>query len=63
MEENIKKARKMLYSLMGSGLHGYDGLDPEHPFIYIKLVCYHLWSMPGSYTAREEVNGYVGEVK
>ena len=28
-EENIKKARKMLYSLMGSGLHGYNGLDPE----------------------------------
>ena len=29
MEENIKKAQKMLYSLMGSGLHGYNGLDPE----------------------------------
>ena len=29
VEENIKKARKMLYSLMGSGLHGYNGLDPE----------------------------------
>ena len=29
VEENIKKARKMLYSLMGPGLHGYNGLDPE----------------------------------
>ena len=29
VEENIKKARKMLYNLMGSGLHGYNGLDPE----------------------------------
>ena len=26
---NIKKARKMLYSLMGLGLHGYNGLDSE----------------------------------
>ena len=29
VEENIKKARKMLYSLIASGLHGYNGLDPE----------------------------------
>ena len=29
VEENIKKAWKMLFSLMGSGLHGYNGLDPE----------------------------------
>ena len=30
VEENIKKARKMMNSLMGSGLHGYNkGLDPE----------------------------------
>ena len=27
--ENIKKARKTLYSLMSSGLHGENGLDPE----------------------------------
>ena len=27
--ENIKKARKMLYILMGSGLHGYNDLDPK----------------------------------
>ena len=27
--ENIKKAKKTLYSLMSSGLHGENGLDPE----------------------------------
>ena len=29
VDENIKKARKTMYSLMGPGLHGYNGLDPE----------------------------------
>ena len=29
VEENIKKARKTMYSLMGPGLHGYNGLDPK----------------------------------
>ncbi|VDI73129.1 Hypothetical predicted protein [Mytilus galloprovincialis] len=28
-EENIKKARRALYSLMASGLHGENGLDPS----------------------------------
>ncbi|CAG2198574.1 unnamed protein product [Mytilus edulis] len=27
-EENMKKARRSLYSLMGTGLHGKNGLDP-----------------------------------
>jgi hypothetical protein len=27
--ENITKARRALYSLMGTGLHGENGLDPE----------------------------------
>ncbi|CAC5421426.1 unnamed protein product [Mytilus coruscus] len=27
--ENIKKARRSMYSLMGAGLHGENGLDPE----------------------------------
>jgi hypothetical protein len=27
--ENIRKARRALYSLMGTGLHGEDGIDPE----------------------------------
>jgi hypothetical protein len=29
IEENIKKARKTVYNLMGSGLHGRTGVDPE----------------------------------
>ncbi|MEW8547953.1 MAG: reverse transcriptase family protein, partial [Candidatus Thiodiazotropha sp.] len=29
VNENIKKARRTLYSLMAPGLHGYNGLDPE----------------------------------
>ena len=28
-KENIKKARRTLYSLMSSGVHGENGLDPE----------------------------------
>ena len=27
--ENIRKARRAHYSLMGTGLHGENGLDPE----------------------------------
>ena len=27
--ENVQKARRTLYSLMSSGLHGENGLDPE----------------------------------
>ena len=29
MQENVKKARKTLYSLMSSGCHGHNGLDQE----------------------------------
>lgn len=29
VETNIQKARRTIYSLMGSGLHGENGLDPE----------------------------------
>jgi hypothetical protein len=29
VNENIKKARRTTYSLMGSGFHGRNGLDPE----------------------------------
>ncbi|MCG8045488.1 MAG: reverse transcriptase family protein, partial [Candidatus Thiodiazotropha endolucinida] len=29
VRDNIKKARRTLYSLMSSGLHGQNGLDPE----------------------------------
>ena len=28
IEENLKKSRRTLYSLMGVGLHGENGLDP-----------------------------------
>ena len=27
--ENIRKARRAFYSLMGTGLHGENGIDPE----------------------------------
>ena len=55
VEENIKKARKMLYSLMGSGLDGYNGLDPETA-VHIKLMCYRLWSMNcKSYSQRRSI--------
>ncbi|VDI27647.1 Hypothetical predicted protein [Mytilus galloprovincialis] len=36
VEENIKKARRTLYSLMGSGLHGTNGLDPETILTLVK---------------------------
>ena len=29
---NIQKARRTVYSLMGSGLHGENGLDPEKSY-------------------------------
>ncbi|VDI53577.1 Hypothetical predicted protein [Mytilus galloprovincialis] len=29
VEENLKKTRRAIYSLMGTGLHGENGLDPE----------------------------------
>jgi hypothetical protein len=29
VDENIRKARRATYSLMGTGLHGENGLDPE----------------------------------
>ena len=29
VEENLKKARRVVYSLISSGMHGHNGLDPE----------------------------------
>ncbi|CAG2239701.1 unnamed protein product [Mytilus edulis] len=29
VDENLKKTRRAIYSLMGTGLHGENGLDPE----------------------------------
>ena len=45
--ENIRKARRALYSLMGTGLHGENGLDHEtamsmiRPFI-LPILTYSL---------------------
>ena len=30
VEENLKKARRVVYSLMSSGMHGHNGLDPKN---------------------------------
>ena len=40
-EENIKNARKTMYSLMDPGLHGYDGLDPE-----TSVQLYQVYALP-----------------
>ena len=29
IEENLKKARRVVYSLMSSGMHGHNAQDPE----------------------------------
>ena len=39
--ENVKKARRTLYSLMSAGLHGENGLDPE-----TSLHLYHIYVLP-----------------
>ena len=36
VEENIKKARRTVYSVMGSGLHGRTGVDPETAIIIFR---------------------------
>ena len=36
VEENIKKAKRTVYSLMGSGLHGRTGVDPETAIIIFR---------------------------
>ncbi|CAG2239659.1 unnamed protein product [Mytilus edulis] len=36
IEENLKKARRSLYSLMASGLHGENGLDPVTAISLVK---------------------------
>ena len=38
--ESIKKARRVLYSLMPGGLHGNTGLDPEMVFSFFKPTLY-----------------------
>ena len=39
--ENVKKARRTLYSLMAAGLHGENGLDPE-----TSLHLYQIYVLP-----------------
>ena len=36
VDENIRKARRATYSLMGTGLHGENGLDPETSISLLK---------------------------
>ena len=36
IDENIRKARRATYSLMGTGLHGENGLDPETSISLLK---------------------------
>ena len=62
VEENIKKAQKMLYSLMSSGLHGYNGLDPETGVHITNLCVTDFGLRTGNHTPREVVYGCVGEV-
>ncbi|CAC5384795.1 unnamed protein product [Mytilus coruscus] len=49
VDENIKKARWSLYSLMGTGLHGRNGLDPETVITllktYIMPILTHGWEI------------------
>ena len=48
VEQNIQKARRTTYSLMGAGLHGENGLDPETSIsllnTYMSFLCsYMAW--------------------
>ena len=36
VDENIRKARRATYSLMGTGMHGENGLDPETSISLLK---------------------------
>ena len=39
VQGNVKKARKTIHSLMGAGLHGENGIDPDTP-IHLLQTCY-----------------------
>ena len=39
VDENLKKTRRVVYSLMSSGMHGHNGLDPETNLHLIKNLC------------------------
>ena len=40
VEQNIQKARRTTYSLMGAGLHGENGLDPETSISLLKTYVF-----------------------
>ena len=42
VEENQKKARRVVYSLMSSGMHGHNGLDPETNLHLVKTYVLHV---------------------
>ena len=52
-KENIKKARRTLYSLISSGLHGENGLDPETA---IHLMQASVWQR--SCLTESEIHGH-----
>ena len=37
VQENIKKARRTIHSVMGIGLHGENGLDPDTSFHLLQI--------------------------
>jgi hypothetical protein len=40
VSERIKLARRTLYALMGAGLHGYNGVNPEVGIKLWNIICY-----------------------
>ena len=45
VQENIKKARRTIYSLMGARLHGENGLDPDTSIHLLQTYVYPgLWA-------------------
>ena len=42
VNQNIEKARRTVYSLMGAGLHGENGLDPATSIHILQIYCYEI---------------------
>ena len=38
IEKRIKLARRTTYALMGTGMHGYNGINPCY-YTYVEYVC------------------------
>ena len=45
VSQNITKAQRTLYSIMASGLHGENGLDPETSIHLLQIYVYPSWYM------------------